>query len=293
LEDKFSLNQQKIQDITNSINDFKAKLSQILEIKIERDKRMQELEEKIASTVDKNFQEVMKIEQQIADLEEKYTKLADLEEHDSESLRKIRIKIRQLKQLLEIKKEEYAKKSKIPLPELRPKLIASIKPFPRKPEIRHEMRIFPTPPEIPKELKPMPPKKFGIPKKPEPIWREKISLRKEEGIRLKPEEEIPYKPKPELPSLPSFKEVLPGLPKLKPEEFKPFPPKIKPFPEFKTFEEQVMPSPPTHVLRRELPPIPEPPRPPRIEGELLPPSMAFPRKLTFWDKIKNIFRKKT
>lgn len=294
MENNFIQDQQKIQEISNSINELKAKVSQVLDIKQERDMRMQELEEKIKSGVNKNFQEILKIEQQIVDLEEKYNTLSNIEKIDSESLKKIRDRIEGLKDNLEVKKQEYEKKSKIPLPEIRPKPILPPKPSFRKPEIRHEMHITPIP-EIIKQEKPMPPKKplfkkVFRKKEPEPIWKEKFSLKGEEGIRLKPEEEIEFKPKekivPPRPAMSLF-EKLPELPEL-PREIKPsfseMRPKIRP-------EKPLMPPPPIPGLEKELPPIPEPPRPPRLEEEITPLRMAQ-KKPSFWNKIKSLFRKK-
>ena len=279
--DKFNENQQKIQGITSSVNELRTKLNQALEIKKQRDERLKELEEKIKAGVDKNFQEILKIEQHIDDLEEKYYSLSNLEKSDSVALRKIRNKIDELKQILEAKKEHYAKKSKIPLPIIKTKPLPK-RHFHKKPEVRHKMHIVPIP-EIPRE-KPMPSKKplfkkmFKKKIEPESIWKEKISIKKQEGIKLKPEKEIEFRPKPEL------KESLPELPKFKPEGF-------KPLSELEPKKPSAPPPPPTpSIEKQELPPIPEPPKPQKIEESTL--QGIPPKKPSLWSKIKNIFKKK-
>lgn len=82
------MNKENIKSVKENINMIRLKIENLLE----RDRRMQELEEKIRKKV-----ELRGVNERVAELEAKFNELRGREEHDEEDLQKIRQRIDQLK----------------------------------------------------------------------------------------------------------------------------------------------------------------------------------------------------
>jgi hypothetical protein len=157
-------NKQRLTSISSITFDLKDKLNQALDAKTSHDKRVLELEKKIKHKLGKNYQEIIKFEMHLNEMENKYELMRKEGKYDKSMLEEVEEKILHLRKRLFLKKEGIS-------PPKEKMYIAEIERKPSKKPIRHTLRMgtVPKPPEhldfgeIPPI--PPPPNLFQKPKK--------------------------------------------------------------------------------------------------------------------------------
>ena len=134
LDEDIRANSLKTEMLSSVLGSLKSKVEKVIEIKQERQKRIQELEEKIKSKVDKNFQEILRMEDQLGMIIGHYEKARLDSKHDPTMLEELKEKIELLKNRLERKKQQAFEKRKFP---------SKISPEDhlKKPIIKHEFNF--------------------------------------------------------------------------------------------------------------------------------------------------------
>ncbi len=156
---------EKTSEISSSIVELKNRLNHLIDIKTQRDKRFEEVEERIKEEVTDSYQELLLIEDRLNRMESAYK---DMEQkgYDKSMLEEVKRKIRAYRKKLSSKKAKLEKQ----MPSLKehdiPKITEKqekLSPEPKKkePQIRHDVMFGvpaeSTPPKDQGNLPPLPP----------------------------------------------------------------------------------------------------------------------------------------
>ena len=146
---------QRDEQIDKAVEELKLKLNEMQANKTDRTEKILELEKKIKEKVSDNFIELMKIENQLEQMELKYRQMKQEGKHNRKTLSNFKEKIKGLKYNLFVRKQKLMQEEMrkgAPLPQ-RPKIPKfskkQIKREIPKGMIRHELKLEPIP-EAPK-----------------------------------------------------------------------------------------------------------------------------------------------
>ncbi|MFC1800860.1 hypothetical protein ACFLZB_00135 [Nanoarchaeota archaeon] len=146
----------KIERINFLIAELSSRINTFINIKTDRERRMEELEIKIKEKMEENFEEITKLEKQVASLEQKYESLKSSGKHSEEQLDKISNRLAELREKLITKRIEVVEKKKQELRTMgpSPKPVPPPQMFhPQSGPVKHKM-IFPEAPEPPRGMQP-------------------------------------------------------------------------------------------------------------------------------------------
>ena len=157
-----NLEGERAKQIDDAVEELKLKFIDVEKAKSSRDERILELEQKIKQKVSDNFIELMKIEDQLKQMEIKYKLLKKEGKVDKKTLRAFKGKTEALKEHLFIKKKKLIEdemEKGAPLPELPPMPKPTKKIKRTGPVIKHDVIMkpalpegsMPEPPQFPKE----------------------------------------------------------------------------------------------------------------------------------------------
>jgi hypothetical protein len=165
-------NREYINNLSKDMIYLKGKLTNFIEVKNERDKKVEEIERKIRHKVGRNYHEILKIEQELLNLEEIYLSM----KRRGIAKKEIEDKMKDMKQRLIIRKaginpEEIHFVQPSPIEERKPSFLFKKRSIPTGPYkfIKHDMQLTavrepgqiehhlaPSAPEPPKELMELP-----------------------------------------------------------------------------------------------------------------------------------------
>lgn len=134
-------NKQRLTGISSMIIDLRSRLTEMLRIKTSHDKRVEELEKKIKHKVSRNFQEMVKLEQHLNAMEEKYELMKKEGRYDKTMLEEVEDKIAELRKRLFLKKAGIEPpEEKVPVPKVKKIFFKKVKTK-QEPIIRHELKM--------------------------------------------------------------------------------------------------------------------------------------------------------
>lgn len=259
-----NIKKNEMENINKALVDLRERIKFQIEKENERELRFQEIEQKIKNRVGKNYTEIIKIEKQLIQMEERYDKIKSEGKYDKSMLQEVEEKIHLLRQKLLMRKAGMTEEQERFVPEVkiershlfRKKIIPKRRLFGR-----HDIRIEPVK-SGPEEKTEFEKKSETLPELPPlPTMLPKYEKPKKQGLLTKLFHKK-YDSKKEH-ELPMFSE---------PEEL-PEMPKASSLSKLNKKEPEMM-----HPAPEELPPIPVPPSPPKEskkEDISLPPLHSF------------------